>query len=304
MTAFVQRLEPFIIGTISFANDEDSMNTRCLPIGTTCIIGFDSAWTNSIKSPGAICALVIAKDGTVTFKPPQHASFEQALKFIQAERYACETCLVALDQPTIVPNATGARPVERVAASLISFVGGGVQPANRSKKGLFDCSAPIWQFLENLGATEDPELSRTAEGGLFIIEVFPALALPALDIKFNGRFKAPKYNPANRRKFRICDWFHVIETIARYARAARIEEIESWTRKIAEIGSPRKADQDRLDAVLCGLIGYHWRAKPRQDSIMIGDLTSGYMIAPTDAATRARLQAAATERGVPVDGIM
>lgn len=280
------------------------MNTRCLTIGTTCIIGFDSAWTDNIKAPGAVCAIVIAKDGAVTFKPPRHASFDQALGFIEAERCACDTCLVALDQPTIVPNATGSRPVDRVAASLISFIGGGVQPANRSKKGMFDRGAPIWRFLERLGAKEDPEFSRTAESGLFIIEVFPALALPALDIKFNGRFKAPKYNPANRRKFRLCDWSDVVETVARYARAVRIEEIEVWTREITEIRSPRKADQDRLDAVLCGLIGYHWRAKPRQGSIMIGDLTSGYMIAPTDTATRACLEAAAAKRGVPVDGII
>jgi predicted RNase H-like nuclease len=35
---------------------------------------------------------------------------------------------------------------------------------------------------------------------------------------------------------------------------------------------------------------------------MIGDLTFGYMIAPTDAVTRARLAAAAVKCGVPIDG--
>lgn len=282
------------------------MNTRHLPIGTTCIIGFDSAWTD--KARGAVCSLVIAKDGAVSFKPPRHAFFDEALAFINTERSMCDACLVALDQPTIVRNATGSRPVDRVAASLISFIGGGVQPANRSKKGIFDSGAPIWHFLEGLRAMEDPELSRTSESDLFIIEVFPALALPALEPKFYGRFKAPKYNPANRRKFRQRDWLDVIETVARYARAVPIEGIEIWTQEIkretTEIRPPSKADQDRLDAVLCGLIGYHWRAKPRQDSIMIGDLTCGYMIAPKDADTGGRLKAAAALRGVPVDGII
>jgi predicted RNase H-like nuclease len=63
---------------------------------------------------------------------------------------------------------------------------------------MFDVGAPIWRFLKVLGAKQDPELSRTAESGLFIVEVFPALALPAFDVKFNGRCKAPKYNPATR----------------------------------------------------------------------------------------------------------
>jgi predicted RNase H-like nuclease len=282
------------------------VNTHNRPKGSTCIIGFDSAWTDNSKAPGAVCAIVIAGDGGVSFKPPCHVSFDQAFAFIDAERRTCDTCLVALDQPTIVPNETGSRPVDKVAASLISFIGGGVQPANRSKEDMFGDDAPVWRFLKRLGAKEAPEFSRTAEGGLFIIEVFPALALPAFETRFSGRMKAAKYNPANRKKFRPDDWLAVINTVAHYARAVPIAGIQDWTEKIKRETNdrpPRKADQDRLDAVLCALIGYHWRAKPRRDSIMIGDLKSGYMIAPADANTKGRLAAAAAKRGVPVDGI-
>jgi predicted RNase H-like nuclease len=35
------------------------------------------------------------------------------------------------------------RPVDKVAASLISGPGGGVQPSNRSKKGMFDDAAQL-----------------------------------------------------------------------------------------------------------------------------------------------------------------
>ena len=35
---------------------------------------------------------------------------------------------------------------------------------------------------------------------------------------------------------------------------------------------------------------------------MIGDLIAGYMIAPTNMDTRARLVLAAAKRGVPIDG--
>lgn len=64
---------------------------------------------------------------------------------------------------------------------------------------------------------------------------------------------------------------------------------------------PRKADQDCLDGVLCALIGLHWLTRPRSQSIMIGDRTSGYMIAPASEAVRARLEKAALLVGVPVD---
>jgi predicted RNase H-like nuclease len=120
--------------------------------------------------------------GAVTFESPQHALFGQAIEFIEGKSRLHDTCIVAIDQPTIVPNEQGCRPVDRVAGSLVSFLGGGVQPANRSKRGIFDNDAPIWSFKESLGATEDPELSRRAERGLFIIEVFPALALPTFEV--------------------------------------------------------------------------------------------------------------------------
>jgi predicted RNase H-like nuclease len=95
---------------------------------------------------------------------------------------------------------------DRIAASLVSWLGGGVQPANRSKKGMFDDDAPIWRFLAELGGTEDPEAARTASEGLFYFEVFPALALPSICDSFYGRFAGPRYNPARERTFRLEDW--------------------------------------------------------------------------------------------------
>lgn len=60
------------------------------------------------------------------------------------------------------------RAAERVAASVVSWIGGGVEPANRSKIGMFDDDAPIWKFLERLGARDDPEGARTATSGFFL----------------------------------------------------------------------------------------------------------------------------------------
>jgi predicted RNase H-like nuclease len=130
---------------------------------------------------------------------PRQASFKEALEFIQRERRTCDYCLVALDQPTIVPNTTGCRPVDRVAGSLIGFIGGGVQPANRSRVGMFDDGAPIWRFKRDLGATEDPEVSRKAQHGIFIVEVFPALALPVFAVAFNAYHQALNIIQRERR---------------------------------------------------------------------------------------------------------
>lgn len=235
----------------------------------------------------------------VAFKPPLLADFDEALSFINDLTERHDYGLVAVDQPTLVPNQTGCRPVDRVAASLISRMGGGVQPANRSKRLLFGDEAPFWRFKRNLGARESPEESRSAGRGVFLIEVFPALALAGFRPSFAQRLGGPKYNPANRRRFRIKDWCKVIETIRSYSAAAGLEPLKAWTQEVAARCVPRKADQDKLDAVICALVGYHWRTKPRAESIMIGDLTSGYMIAPSNSCMKPRLAKAAEKCNVP-----
>lgn len=268
------------------------------------IVGFDSAWTDKPKAPGAVCVIRSDSEGRLSYKEPQLASFAQAIEIIRGEWERTELCLVAIDQPTIVPNLNSLRPVDRIAGALISWLGGGVQPANRSKIGMFDDAAPIWRFKEALGAIEDPEAARAASDGLYIMEVFPALALAGLNSAFCDRLKGPRYNPERRKTFTLAHWHDVIETIRRFGTLAAIELIEDWCDTTLSVLSPRKADQDKLDAMICALIGLHWLTAPREQSVMIGDLLHGYMIAPCVDGIHARILAKAREKGVPVDGRM
>lgn len=271
-------------------------------MGANClsVVGFDSAWADNPKAPGAICVIRVEESGARLYREPRLASFEDALEAVRTEKSEVDKCLVALDQPTIVPNLTGSRPVDKVAGSLVSWIGGGVQPANRSKLGMFDDGAPIWRFKRALDAVENPELARTAAEGLFLIEVFPALGLAALERAFCRRLGAPKYNPANRKRFKPEDWKAVLTTIRGFGALRALEQLEQWCEANAAMACPRKADQDMVDAVICGLIGLHWLVAPREQSVMIGDMHSGYMIAPAINGVHERLITAARKREVSI----
>lgn len=268
------------------------------PQTSTIIFGFDSAWTDSPKAPGAICAVGFDHLGQVEFQEPRLVSFIKALEFIEEKRHDYAVSLVSIDQPTIVPNATGSRPVDKVAASLISYVGGGVQPANRSKVGMFCDDAPIWTFLSRLNATDDPLEARTASAGHFVIEVFPALALPALEPAFARRLGAPKYNPKNRRKFRLEDWRVVSRVVRETARQLGVSGLVEWAEEMRALAHPCKADQDKMDASICALVGLLWRAGARNGSVVLGDRESGYMISPLSDSVRPKLESAAQRRDV------
>jgi len=82
-----------------------------------------------------------------------------------------------------------------------------------------------------------------------------------------------------------------------------IYELAAWCREAGALAKPRKADQDMLDAALCALIALRWRLRPRANSLLLGDLTSGYMVTPASRAVRERLTVAAVKCSVPVDGV-
>jgi predicted RNase H-like nuclease len=267
-------------------------------------VGFDSAWTDNPRAFGAICAVGIEGGRSVSWHPPRLAGFDDALAFIRDVRSPSGLTLIALDQPTLVPNSESMRPVERAAASVVSWLGGGVQAAHTGKVGMFCKDSPIWPFLKAVDAVEDPEVARVATEGVFLMEVFPALALPSLDEAFATRLGAPKYNPANRRQYKGAGWLRVTAAVAKEAGELGCPELAAWCCEAHEMTRPRKADQDRLDAGICLAIALRWRLRQREASIMMGDLSTGYMVSPASATMRAMLVVAAAKMGgVPVDGV-
>ena len=119
-----------------------------LSAGSTLLVGFDSAWTPT--NSGAIAGVLRRSDGTFCeLGPPHSADYREAEAIIlkwQADLMPATT-MVLVDQPTIVTECDGQRPVEDIVGALVSRRGGGMQPANTSKAKMFGTEAPVWSFL-------------------------------------------------------------------------------------------------------------------------------------------------------------
>ena len=84
----------------------------------TLLVGFDSAWTPT-KSGALVGALQLDGGTYSELGPPRIVDFPEAESVIvewQREKVPAAT-IVLLDQPTIVQNAAGQRPVENVVGS-------------------------------------------------------------------------------------------------------------------------------------------------------------------------------------------
>ncbi len=254
------------------------------------LVGFDSAWTDNLRHPGAISVQHFENGVAGEFLQPCLATFDEAYALIERCLTSADLVVVAIDQPTIVPNLDGFRPVEKVVASVVGKLKGGVQPGRRGGGGasMFGDGAPIWRFLDRLDAVQDPERARAAGSGRFAMEVFPALALPSLIPAIWDRKRAAKYNPVGRL-FLLDDWRLVCDGLACTALDLGLSALADWAKLQRMLGKPRKADQDRLDAALCLLIARHWRHAPRERSMVLGDPIRGYIVTPASEEIRAVL---------------
>jgi predicted RNase H-like nuclease len=265
---------------------------------TTLLVGFDSAWTPN--NSGALIGVLRLDDGTFReLGPPQIVDYLQAEGIIlkwQAELMPTAT-IVLLDQPTIVNNTTGQRPVENIVASAVSLRYGGMQPANTSREEMFGTRAPMWRFLARFGGAADP-LDTVADTRVF--ETYPVLAMIALlwtlpDSRPAGRL--PKYNPERKTTFSISDWQHVCGLASLAFCERGLMEIAQWIDAAARKAPPRKSDQDGLDACLCLLVALY--LAERKDCLMVGNRQTGYIVVPYGGGLLTELQTRCNRTGRP-----
>ena len=257
-------------------------------------IGFDSAWGD--KKPGSIAWASFSNRRLERCCLPKPAFFDDAINVYNELRTGHDFLLIAIDQPTIVENSSGSRPVEGVVRPLIGKLGSGVQPASR-KKEVFGPNAPVRRFLNEIDVLQDPMTARVSQEGAYLIEVYPVLALAALEPEIMEREQAARYNPT-KPNFRVDDWKLVAKAVARHTDHFNLPTLSKWAKLAVDTKWPSKGEQDMLDAVICLIVALQWRRAERESVAMIGDLGSGYMITPVSKSTKAVLQKSARERGV------
>ncbi len=178
--------------------------------------------------------------------------------------------LLLFDAPLICPNATGSRPVDRLTHTLFGRFHAGAHPANATR-----CPRPL-RLVEALARRGYRVDWRLAAGPRLAVEVFPHPAM----IRLLGLARIVKYKrgpvAARRAEFarlqgllRAC----LRDGFAELTMTPAQEEIlrAPWT----------KPDEDRLDAFVCALVGFHhWRHAGARSEI-IGDLETGFILLPS-----------------------
>ena len=240
--------------------------------------GFDSAW-GTVKS-GAICNLALMDDGSLWLTDdPVAADWDRALVHARQEMSAALR-VWAIDQPLVVPNRIGCRPVERdLAKALMAEFGCGAHSSNLGLPA-WAAGAPIWSFqssLEDNGYFQNPMAIPGAAGGRFYFECYPHPALLGLfDL---GRIV--KYKGGGE------EWRRLLRLV-RSLTAAELP-IRNICGFVQEDLKQSKTNEDKLDSIICAYVAAYWWRFGVERSTVIGDLSTGYMVTPHSVRTLAAL---------------
>ena len=264
---------------------------------TTLLVGFDSAWTRT--KVRAIVGAVLRDHGTITeLGPPRLVRYGDAAEIIRLWQttHLASSTLVLLDQPTLVVNEGGQRPVEQIVCPSVSRRRGGMQPANTRRREMFGATAPVWEFLAKFGGAANPFGDITSTS---VFETYPVLTMIALgwtlpDVQ-RPAGRLPKYNPERRKTFAVADWAHVCRATSAKLASEGALGLAGWAETAASNPKPAKSDQDRLDACICLVTALHL-AKGR-DALFVGCCTTGYIVVPDSAVLRSELLNRCVELG-------
>lgn len=208
--------------------------------------------------------------------------------------YTADDCLVAIDAPLIVKNATGHRPAEARFNRDFQRFEAGARPAFTDRPEFKHPRGA--RIAERLGLDMDPSSDSPRRA----IEVYPHPATVVLfDLAKTLKYKRGPFADRQRELLRLMT---LIEGLDDASPRLRVNRSVAWVELRKRVEAATKPgqldrDEDPVDAVLCAYVGLYWYHRP-QDVTIYGDAASGYIVTPslpqdrlpttTPKATRAR----------------
>ena len=237
-------------------------------------VGIDLAWGE--RAPTGLA--VLDQGGTLLHL--SRATTDDSIAEALGD-YLAGDCVVGIDAPLIVTNATGNRPCEAALNRDFARFDAGAHPSNTGK--------PEFSGIPRgarLAARFGLDIHPASAAGRRALEVYPHPALVALfrlgrTLKYKQRSTRP-FPQVHAETFRLIALLEGLEHAPLPLRLARNAD---WTALVAGVtGATRKSDlrraEDQLDAVICAYVAMLAATHPRSTTTY-GDADTGYIITPT-----------------------
>ena len=188
-------------------------------------------------------------------------------------------CLVAIDAPLIVRNATGNRPAEAALNRDFARFDAGAHPANTGKREFSDTPRGA-RLSSTLGLDMNPRSRRPRRA----IEVYPHPATVALfELGRTLKYKNKTGRSLEQLRGELLALMGLLEGLSGAATPldvagpewnALIQRVETASRK-----SELRVVEDQVDAVVCAYVAMFATREPERTQTY-GDFETGYIVTP------------------------
>ncbi len=233
-------------------------------------VGVDLAWGEKNQSGLA----VIDSDGRLLHVGAAH---DDDSIVAAVAPFTKDECLVAIDAPLIVTNATGHRPAEAQFNRDFQRFEAGARPAFTDRPEFKHPRGA--RIAERLGLDMDPSSGAPRRA----IEVYPH---PATVVLFElDKTLKYKRGPFEDRQRELLKLMTLIEGLDDATPRLRVNRSVAWVELRKRVEAATKPshldrDEDPVDAVVCAYVGLFWYRRP-EDVTIYGDVATGYIVTPS-----------------------
>lgn len=237
-------------------------------------LGIDLGWTSGASG---LCCLGWQGSHLELLDLQRLEATDDLLNWVDRCLPADEPGGIAVDAPTLIPNATGMRLPDRLAHKYFGRYHAGCYPANLNSP-FAKRTVAFGLSLEARGCFHAPAIVPK-QPQRFQIEAFPHPAIVHL-FKLERILKYKKGVLAERRSelSRLRQYIH--ELLPLQEPALNVSQGKIPIPDIPQRGAAVKAVEDQLDSIICAYIAAHWWYWGLERNLVLGDRSEGYIVVP------------------------
>ncbi|MGF1677462.1 MAG: DUF429 domain-containing protein [Rivularia sp. (in: cyanobacteria)] len=267
-------------------------------------LGIDLGWKSQ---PSGLCCLELI-DGKLELQDlDRKDGIVDILDWVDDCVKAAENAIIAVDAPTLIPNATGSRLPDKLTHKHFGKYHAGCYPANLGL-AFAERTVNFGLELESRGYIHAPTI-EAQKPGRYQIEVFPHPAI----VNLFGLQRILKYKKGriSDRHLELTKLYNYITDILPTLHPPLCTQRDScynggnppkfagesispatslrnalsclcglFITSIPKTGVALKAAEDKLDSIICAYVAAYWWYWGEQKNLVLGDANTGYIVIP------------------------
>ncbi|MDZ8261508.1 DUF429 domain-containing protein [Nostoc sp. ChiQUE01b] len=235
-------------------------------------IGIDLGWRSQ---PSGLCCLEWTDGQLQLLDLDRKDAIADILIWIDQSVQADEPAIIAVDAPTLIPNASGSRLPDKLSHKYFGKYHAGCYPANQNLS-FAERTINFGLELELRGFAHAPTI-EPQKLSRYQIEVFPHPAIVNLfNLERILKYKKGRLNERRLELIKLQNYlFNILPSLS-----PPVLLCDSFFMEIPITGVALKATEDKLDSLICAYVAAYWWYWGEERNLVLGDRTTGYIIIP------------------------